>query len=631
MFLALAMVVSGTLLWAAGSQEESTEAIDPDLREAPMLAERVEEGELPPLEERLTSNPMVIDDMPDGVGNYGGGPMQAMWMGPSADRWGMAKHGEEFLVEVAQDGTGVEPNIAEELEILDDATRFVFHIREGLHWSDGEPFTTEDIEFYWEHMVLEEVERPLNPIWTQGGELAEVNVIDDTTFEVVFAQSYYQFPIEFTMQMREFFYPAHYGRTILPEFIGEDAASELAEEHGFANTDQFIEAFTYYYWIRPEVPSMRPWVPVNDPESGIFRTERNPYYFKVDSDGRQLPYIDGIEYQLVEDAESIVLAAISGDIDFQDRRIGMDSFSTLMENRDRGNYDVIQWSGSNGGGHIEFNHYPPDEGLGEIFRDVRFRQAISLAIDREEITEIVTDDLATPRQSSTLPGGAYYRESWEEAYADYDPDQAEELLDEMGLEWDDDEEWRLRPNGEVLEVVMTVESTRQDIATFELIQDYVRDIGVRWITRVVDRGLREEERNAGELEASHANWNGWSWPVRPTGHIPVQPGRLWYGEYFKYITTDGEEGVEPTPEVQALLDAWDGFGSTPPGDEHDAYAEEIVDFHEEQLVNLGVYGGSPVPSVFSNRMGNRPPDGLIHTDPLRSPRNANLIAFYFKQ
>lgn len=627
----LMLFASASLLWAAGGAEEAAvDTVDADLREAPMLAAMVEAGELDPLEERLPSNPMVIDDMWEGVGNYGGGPLRKMWQGPSADRWGMEKNSSEYLVHVSQDGTTVVPNIAHELEILDEATRFVFHLREGLRWSDGEPFTTEDVRFYWEHMVLEEVERPLNPIWTRGGEQAQVNVIDDYTFEIVFAESYYNFPIEMTMQMREFFYPAHFGETILPEFIGEDAALELAQEYGYANTEQFIEAFTYYYWVRPEVPSMRPWVPANDPDSGIFRTERNPYYFKVDVDGRQLPYIDAIEYQLVEDTESMILAIIAGDLDFQDRRVGMADFATLMENRERGDYEVIQWAGESGGGHIEFNFHPPDDVLGEIFRDVRFRRAISLALDREEITEIVTDGLATPAQSSTIPGGAYYRESWTEAYADYDPEQAGEYLDDMGLEWDSNQEWRLRPDGEVLEVIMTVEST-QEAALFELIEEYVRDIGVRWVTRVVDRGLREQDRTDGTLEASHSAWNGWSWAVRPTSHVPVQPNRLWYREYFNYLVSDGAEGVEPPPEVAELIENWNRFGSLPPGDERDAVAEEMVDFWEDNLVNIGVFHQVPVPSIISNRVGNHPPNGLVHADPLRSPLNANMISFFFRQ
>ena len=627
----LMLFASATLLWAGGRAEEAAvDAMDPDLREAPMLAAMVAAGELDPLEDRLPSNPMIVDDMWEGVGNYGGGSLRKVWMGPSADRWGMEKNSSEYLVHISQDGSTVVPNIAHELEVLDDGRRFVFHIREGLRWSDGEPFTTEDVRFYWEHMVLAEVYRPLNPIFTRGGEVAQVNILDDYTFEIVFAESYYNFPIEMTMQMREFFYPAHYGRTILPEFIGEDAALALAQENGYANYDQFIESFGRIFWIRPEVPSMRPWVPVNDPDSGIFRTERNPYYFKVDSDGRQLPYIDGIEYQLVEDEESIVLAIIAGDVDFQDRRVNVGDFATLMENRARGDYEVIQWAGESGGGHIEFNRYPPDDVLGEIFRDVRFRRAISLSLDREEINEIVTDGLATPAQSSTVPGGAYFRESWTQAYAEYDPDQAASYLDDMGLQWDANRQWRLRPDGGVLEVIMTVEST-QSVEMYELIESYVRDIGIRWITRVVDRGLREQERDDGITEASHSSWNGWSWPVRPTAHVPVQPNRLWSREYYNYVVSNGAEGVQPPPDVAELIENWNRFGSLPPGAERDAVAERMVDFWEENLLNLGAYHQVPVVSIISNRIGNHPPDGLVHADPLRSPLTANMMAFFFRQ
>ncbi len=628
--IVVVLLFATTPVWAGGGREQrATTAADPNLREAPMLAERVAAGQLPPLQQRLPREPMVVDNMVDGVGNYGGGMMRKVWMGPSADRWGMEKNSSEYLVHISQDGTTVEPNLAHTLEILDEGRRFVFHLREGLRWSDGEPFTTEDVLFYWEEIVLYEYETPMNPIWTRGGELAQVRALDSLTFEIVFAESYFSFPIDMTMQMREFFYPAHYGRTILPQFVGEAETRRLAEANDYANMESFLTDFTRIFWVRPEVPSMRPWVPVNDPDSGIFRTERNPYYFKVDRDGRQLPYIDGIEYQLVEDGESIILAIIAGDVDFQDRRVNAQNIPTLMENRTRGDYSVIMWSGEQAGGQIEFNPYPEDEVLGAIFRDVRFRQAVSLAMNRQEIVDIVMDGFAQPRQTSTLPGGAFYSESWERAYADYDPARAAQLLDAMGLDWDNNRQWRLRPDGQVLEVVMTVESG-QLIGTFELIEQYARDIGIRWITRVVDRGLWEEERSRGQIQASHADWNGWSWAVRPTYHLPVQPNRVWHGEYYRYLTSNGQEGRPLSPPVQRLMDNWTRFGQLPPGPQRDAIAQEMVSIWEENLWNIGVFGGVPVPSIISNRIGNHPPDGLVHSDPLRSPLNANMISFYFK-
>lgn len=349
----------------------------------------------------------------------------------------------------------------------------------------------------------------------------------------------------------------------------------------------------------------------------------------MDRDGKQLPYIDSIEYQLVENAETIILGIIAGDVDFQDRRVEARHLPTLMENQARGNYNVIRWNGERAGGQIEFNLFPPDQAKGEIYRDVRFRRAISWAMNREEINEIVNDGLAIPRQTSTLPGGAYYSESWEKAYADYNPTGAAKLLDEMGLKWDANRQWRLRPDGQVLEVIMTVMSGG-DVKTFELIERYARNIGIRWITRVVDRGLWESERSEGKLEATHADWNGWSWPVRPTYHLPVQPNRMWSNEYYKYIVSNGTNGQPLPADVQRLVDNWTRFGSMPPGSERDAIAWEMVAIWEENLWNVGVFGGDPVPSIISNKLGNHPPNGLTHSDPLRSPLNANIISFYFK-
>ncbi|MCG8478909.1 MAG: ABC transporter substrate-binding protein [Spirochaetales bacterium] len=633
MCFVLAMLLVVTMLATAGGEAEGTTGRSGDAGqlEAPVLASMVAAGELPPLEARLPSNPMIIDDMPDGVGSFGG-TINKTWLGPSNDRWGMAKNSEEFLVMISQDGSDVVPNIAHDLEILDGSRRFRFHLREGLRWSDGDDFTTEDVLFFWEEIVLAELTRPVNPVFFTGdNELARVEVIDDYTFDIVQAEPYYNFPIEFTMQIREFFYPAHYGRTILPAFIGEDAALQSAQAEGFANLEQYLAAKTYYFWVESDVPSMRAFVPVNDSNDAVFRTERNPYYWKVDRDGRQLPYVDGISYRLVEDVETIVLAAIAGEIDFQDRRIEAQDFTILMENRDRGDYDVIRWVSSNGSDtNIVLNQAVPDPVLREIFADVRFRRALSVAVDRQELVDLVEDGLASPRQASILPGGAYYSESWERAYAQYDPDLANRLLDEMGLEWDANREWRLRPDGEVLEVVMTIQTIPGIVNPYEIIEDYIRRIGVRWIVRPVDRSLREDLLERREHEATHTDFQGWNFVVRPTAYVPVQPDGTWHGAYYDYITSDGASGIEPEGDVAELIEVWDELGRTPIGPQRDALAERVVELHEENLWVVGYYGGKPVISVFSNRLGNRPPDGLIHTDPLRSPLNARPFIWYFK-
>ena len=628
----LVCLVAAMAFAGAQPEEEEGAAVNADLLESPMLAEMVEAGELPPLEERLPRDPMVIDDMPDGNGRFGG-VINQVWLGPSNDRWGVAKQQEEFLVMISQDGTNVVPNLAHELEVLDDARRFRFHLREGLKWSDGDDFTTEDVEFYWEHIVLAELTRPINPVFFTGnGERAELNVIDDYTFEIVHANPYYNFPIEFTMQIREFFYPAHYGRTILPEFIGEERALAIAQEQGYANLEQFLGAKTYYFWVEEDVPTMRPFVSGNSPDSAVYRTVRNPYYWKVDGDGRQLPYVDGIHYRLVEDRESIVLAAIAGELDFQDRRVSMDMFTTLMENRESGNYDLIEWTSASGANvGVTFNHAVADPVLRRLFQDDRFRKAISVAVDREELVALTSaTGLEIPRQASVLPNGAYYSESWEEAYAQYDPDLANELLDELGLEWDSNGEWRLRPDGEVLEIVNTV----QDIPgsgpnPYEVIEQYIREVGIRWITRPVDRSLREQLINDRAHEATQQGLQGWNFVVRPTDYVPVQPDGAWHGAYYDYITSNGEVGIEPTGDVLELIEVWDDLGAAPIGPERDRLARRIVQLHEENLWIVGFYGGAPTISIFSNRLGNRPSDGMIHTDPLRSPLNARPIIWYF--
>ena len=193
-----------------------------------------------------------------------------------------------------------------------------------------------------------------------------------------------------------------------------------------------------------ERPTLFTWIPVTDPTEPFYIMERNPYCFAVDIEGNQLPYIDAVRHEYVMDNEVILLKAIAGEIDMQWRHIGglgagAGNYTLLATNAEKGGYKLYNWITANGSvSQLMLNTFDhKDPVLQDIFSDVRFRQALSLGINREEINEILFSGLAKPRQASLVSGSAYYDPEWESAYAEYDPEKANQLLDEIGLKWND--------------------------------------------------------------------------------------------------------------------------------------------------------------------------------------------------
>ncbi|MCG8568964.1 MAG: ABC transporter substrate-binding protein, partial [Spirochaetes bacterium] len=212
--------------------------------EAPVLHELVEKGELPKLKERIPSAPLV-EVVHQSIGTYGG-VMRKVWRGAGKDKWGVTKMMEEYLCRY-QNGKII-PNVAQSFEVKDNSTRFIFHLREGMKWSDGEPFTANDVIFYWEEVLKKEVTGKKAHVSVRD---AMVKLIDKYSFEISFPTPRHLFLIDF-MSAREFFTPAHYAKTILPDFIGAEKAAELAKNLGFSDTQAMLKQKLYYFWMESD-------------------------------------------------------------------------------------------------------------------------------------------------------------------------------------------------------------------------------------------------------------------------------------------------------------------------------------------------------------------------------------------
>jgi peptide/nickel transport system substrate-binding protein len=610
------MLFAYSPLFGAGQQDTGSDKSIVEsygLLEAPELSAMVKAGTLDPLQARIPKNPYV-QDVVDGIGKYGG-TMHRAWTGPG-DKWGAAKLSEEFLVKLSLDGGGVEPNLAESYDISDDAKTFTFHLREGARWSDGDPFDADDIIFNWEEVILTEIIKPIQNCFYVDGELCSVEKVDQYTVKVTFPKPSPMFLTNLIFQVREFYTPSHYARTILPQFIGEDEAQRIATEAGYPDYKAFIKQKLYYFWIQEDVPTMRAWYPANENTSSRWVMKRNPYFWKIDPVGKQLPYIDEIVHELVEDKAAVNLMAYAGELDMQSRHIDINQITMLLDNASNGGYRLARNLQPMGSETTFYpNQYVKDPVLRSIYRDKRFRRALSLGLDRDVINEIAYNGMRQPRQASLAPGMIYFSESWESAYVKRDVEAANSLLDQMGLIWKSGEKFRSRPDGEVLEIRLDTSLTIAD--DLVLAVKHWEEIGIKAVVNTVDRTLLEEMRANNDTNIMVWTFTGFAFTVDPTCTIPLTQ-EIWFAPAGGlHNASKGQRGEALFGDMAKLVDYYNAMVTSPDKLDRDRYGKMITDLHEENLWAIGIAGLSPSFTVVSNQIKNVP-EGRIDADALRN-------------
>ena len=587
--------------------------------EAPMLAEQVAAGELPPVEERLPAQPVVVQPL-EAVGEYGG-ELAGPSTNPTCCGWDVLEMRLQKLLTIDTDLQTIIPNIAQAFEISDDQTTFTIHLRQGHKWSDGEPFTTEDFRFYFEDVLgnSDLTPSPGGP-WAVDGELPQFEVIDETTVRYTYAEPRPTLSIALGSEVgNRGFRPAHYFQQFHIDYNPD--ADELAAEQGYDSWAQMFNAkmtpynFTWNLGAEQDAyaPTLNTFVFVSEDTFGNKLYERNPYFFKVDTAGNQLPYTDTLRRILVEDLQVQDLKAIAGEYSHYGWGTLL-SFPTYRENEEAGNYRTALAEYSRGNEYsIMFNFTTENLPLREIFWDVRFRQAMSVAINREEINELVYFGLANPSQTAMVPTSAFYEPWMTTNYAQYDPDLANSLLDEMGLDQRDADGFRLRPDGETIFLnfqVSVPEDAWQKIG--ELVTDYWNEVGVKTNYKLIEIGLYSELRNGNNVDL--AAWgadildigevaNGLGntrphWGARASGHL-----------WREWLQSDGEEGEEPPQEIQDLWNLGEEFLDAPYGSEEWlALGKEFFKKSFEGLYQIGTIQRPPQPLLFKTNLKNTPPN-----------------------
>ncbi|MCC5846291.1 MAG: ABC transporter substrate-binding protein [Verrucomicrobia bacterium] len=581
--------------------------------ESPMLAERRAAGDLPPLEERLCDDPIVIHPY-EKPGRHGG---------TAALENARDLNPPEGLLRPDPEVRRVFPNFAESVEVSDDGRVYTITLRKGLRWSDGHPHTSEDYRFYFEDVYLNP---ELNPAMGPPFIGAEIRIIDELTFEYAWEDPQPYFHHHLALDSIFYARPAHFLKEFHAAYVDPEELNARARQFGFRDWIGFFGAMNSGRHGRNVMnrPVMQAFVLTRiDLQMEAF--ERNPFYSKVDPEGRQLPYIDRLEVHTGLDEEVIAARAGTGAFTFAASSLRTSDIPMFKIGESAGNHETFIWNRIQGADVlIQMNFTTEDEGLRNIFRDLRFRKALSLAIDRDEINEMIYFGRATPSQVTVSPFSVFFEEEFARAYADHDPAEAARLLDEMGVVDQNGDGRRNRPDGRPLNITLewhAMETPKQE--TMELVTAHWRQIGIDINLRQVSGSLQSARTmgNMMDMTLWHADrTTDMVFPVQPWWFVPIHRGwesSMWplWAEWYR---SGGESGEEPIPEMLEVIGWWDDFRTNMDENRRIELGKKILAAQAENLWGIGTVSLAPQPVVVSTRLRNVPTRGYWGWDSRRS-------------
>ena len=489
-------------------------------QEAPMLAELVQSGKLPPVEERLPEKPPVVEPVRE-VGKYGGD-----WRKLAVVPWDLgldSRMGCEPLARWDTTGRKVVPGLAESWEVSDGGRTYTFHLRKGIRWSDGHPLTSEDFMFAYEDVLLNPEITPAFPQWlVAGGEKVVMSAPDAFTIEFRFAVAYGIFLELLAYRGTELNIPKHYMKDFHPKYSEMADIEKRLADYGF---DLWFQMFNSIKGanlnLNTELPTLHPWkLTVPFPASRAV-ADRNPYYYKVDTAGNQLPYIDRVVHTVVQNREIGNFKAMAGEVDFQARFMNSTNYTLFKGNEEKGDY-VVRKDPDPVSTVIYLNQSSKDPTMRKLLTDRRFRVALSVAINREELIDLIYFGLATKSRGVVSPYDPYYLPEFDEKYLEYDPEKANQLLDEVGLPRGRDGMRRMQDGTRFKQILNCYPSeVGTGIEQWELVADYWREIGLDFV-------LKTDSTNLSVLKVRNGNSDFWAyatvgmhWTVDPMWYVPL--------------------------------------------------------------------------------------------------------------
>lgn len=578
---------------------------------------------LPALAERLPSEPLVV--VPYAViGSYGG-TLDALSNATEAGTSDFLSIRHVNLVRYSDDLQTIVPNVAKSWAWNDDFTELTMTLRAGHKWSDGAPFTSEDVRFWLEDMALNtNIRESAADYVLAGGEPIQIEIIDAQTFKFVLSAPKPGLLVHFASSYAQGFQPAHFLGQYHPDLNPQ--ADELAAEFGFASGYEFIN---YHYgssdWTDTPTPMLRdpalaarlPYATHPTLESHIYVTDTtegrtlvaNPYFFQVDTTGQQLPYISRQDERYISDSEVRILTLVNGDVDYKAQSVQLPSAPLLLDKQESGNY-TIQLRPTIAMPTFSFNFTAPDEARREVFNTLDFRRAMSVAIDRDELNEVAFFGQGTPLQHTGFsPAPDFVDPELATLATEFDPDQAKALLDGIGMVDTNGDGFRELPNGDQL--VLNLQFSTQGISSdiVEFVGQNWADVGIQTTVKEVTDDEYRVAQSANELDvliwqrggpvAIHLGTSS-AWVPPFADYFGHRNGMLW----AEYLETGGASGIEPPAYVMSMIDDIAAFQQASPGS--DGAAEIGARMARTMTENLMFIGTvlAPLPIYVSNRLSN---------------------------
>ncbi|TVR54907.1 MAG: ABC transporter permease subunit [Puniceicoccaceae bacterium] len=610
--------------------------------ESPILRGLVEEGRLPPVHERVGPEPLVMAGV-EGIGNYGGSWYRvASSIGDvGVISWRLSA---ATLVRWSPEGYPIVPNLAKSWDVNDDYTEFTFHLRRGIRWSDGHLVTADDILFWWEKEV-QHFDQFVH--WmTVRGEWGTLEKVDDFTIRFTFPHPYGIF-IERLATIHGLFMPAHYLLQYHPEYGDQELIRRTMRAQNLASPLAVYNRLKGNF--NPEHPRLWPWVYRTHQGNPPYSFVRNPYYWAVDTEGNQLPYVDRVLFDIK--AESMIgITAASGEITMQLRHLRYEDHTLLMDQRERNNYQVYHWFQGTRSVYTLFPNLnrwidpgqPETANKHALLNDRRFRQALSLAINRGEIIRSEFNDQTVPAQIDPGPESAFHHPPLFHSFTDFDPERANRLLDDIGLTQRDREGFRTFADGSRMTFYIHTTDYTGSGAVQMILTDWAR-VGVRAILREQARTLWQAQQTA--LRHDFSVWSAESdfYPllqprnfVPTSGHSFYAPGFAWW---YNVGGLYGDPRAERTPgaiepplghPLRRSLELYEQAISEPELEDQVAIFREIFDIAAEEVWSISISTPPPQLVVVQNGFRNVPRVALTGAQ-YNTPANAGIETYFFDQ
>ena len=567
------------------------------------------------------------------IGTYGG----VINVVGQVKSWTVSRPTLETIIRRNSDGTYY-PNVIKSYEHNEDYTVWTFHLREGMKWSDGDDFNADDITFWYYmcHMTNYDTKKNgwaglLDGKDAEGNNLyAALTKVDEYTVTWTFQNP--KFPADF-IENGDFKWcwaPSHWLKDLIPDSVyvenpywektglSDEDVLKNAQAKGVdkATVKDLGKELTYYFWNVGGIPTVNSFN-LKAGESGsdtVVHLERNPYYFKVDAKGQQLPYCDAIVMTNYTAEGQDQLDFRSGKLDIIE--VAMQDIASIKA--DMGDKAVLRTFASVdwGGVKVTFNYTHTDSKYATLFNNVKFRQAISIAVDRTQVAELLSDGFLLPGQCAPQPGNFGYDEEWINKWTEYNVDGAKALLEECGLVMGDDGFYNFADGSDFLLTFYTYTDTGAATNEYPILQQYYNAVGIETACKdfevaAFDMAIDNNEWTA--VLGPHTAIGGLSMKDRVAPFVPEKQAAEWYGEFGTWVGTNGASGVEPTGDFAKLVEIWRKWAATADSAERDAFNLEIYEIHKANLWTIAYLQSAGTYSLVNSSLKNYP-DNLVSTD-----------------